>query len=193
MYMKKETVLALPCIVTACFLMLICAFLIGSETANPFISGFAVDSHDRILIGLHNRIEIFDNGILVDVVRTKTSRGYVFTLLEDDSILLATSTKVYTIDSSGNILASTEERANSIYNQIQRGKDKFTSVNGDLYSIKGKLGRTRIEKNDSIVVYQISPVSFIAKIVLCLAMVLVIILVLIICRIRIKHTGRMFR
>lgn len=173
-------------------LLLICALLIYSGIASPFISCFAIDSDDRLYVGKHDRIDVFENGVLTNSIFSKTSRGYVFTILEDDTIQLSTSTIVYSMDLNGNIISSYEDNGSHVYNQIQKSKFSFITTKDDAYCLKGILGRTRIIKNNTIVVYQLSPLSFMVKIALYAIAFSVVIFTVLIGRYR-KKTGRYFR
>lgn len=173
--------------------MLICSILIYTGTASPFISCFAVDSDNRVYVGQHNRIDVFDNGVLVNSIFSKTSRGYVFTVIEDDTIQLSTSTTVYTMDLDGNIISSCEDKGSHVYNQIQKIKFSSITTKDGTYCLRGIFGWTRIVKNNAIVVYQLSPLSFAVKITLYTLAFSLVIFTTLVGWYRRKQTGRNFR
>ena len=147
-------------------IMFTCLILIISGMVNFSVSSFAVDNTDRLFIGAQKEIRIYEDGRTVNSISVPTSRSYVFTILEGNKILLSTSTQVYTMDLDGNILDTTEDSGADIYNQISYHKRKFVSENGDEYKLSNTLGRTRIIKNKTDVVYQIDALSFIVKILM---------------------------
>jgi hypothetical protein len=70
------------------------------------------------------------------------------------------------MDLNGEILETKEDPGADMYNQISYRKRKFVSSNGDVYRLSQMLGRIKIIKNNSEVVYQIDGASLVAKIVL---------------------------
>jgi hypothetical protein len=152
-------------------IMLVCVILFGAEVSSPFVSCFAVDSKDRVYVGKHNRIDIYDSGVLVESIRTKTTREYVFTIEPDDRLLLATSTTVYYMDTSGNVLSRFDDPTGDVHRQIKRARKEFVSQQSDVYHMRNVLGWHYIVKNNSETVYRISVLSFLTKIVLWTAAV----------------------
>lgn len=148
---------SLLCVFGLCFLLIV------TGVATPFISGFAVDSNDRIYIGNQNQICVYEGDALIQKISPQTSRSYAFTIV-DDHILLSTSITVYTMDLDGNIIDTQEDPGAHTYNQIQYSKRQFISNNNDTYKLKGQIGWTRIVKNGTETVYQISFLSFLVKI-----------------------------
>ena len=90
--------LILFCILFACLMMVI------TGTATLSISGFAVDSSDRLYVGMQKEICVYENGTIIDRLSPHTSRTYIFTITEDDTILLSTSTTIYVMDLKGNMM-----------------------------------------------------------------------------------------
>lgn len=144
----------------------LCLILIFTGIATPFVSSFAIDGDDRIYVGTQNEIRVYEKGLLVDTISPKTSRAYVFTINEDENIVLSTSTKIYTMDLVGNVLDTQEDPGAHMYNKIQYNKRKFFSHNGDEYKLIGELGWTRIVKNNIETVYKISMLSFLVKVLI---------------------------
>lgn len=141
----------------------ICVFLIVLGKVNLGIPAFAVDSSDLLYVGTQRQIEVYEGTKLVHTISPHTSRTYVFTILEDDTILLSTSTKAYSMDLSGEILDSWEDNGTDVYNKLRSKRMQFVSGQGDQYKIKGLLGWTRIVKNNQEVVYKLPVFSFVIK------------------------------
>ena len=151
------------------FIVSICLALFASGAVTPSVSCFAVDNLDRLYIGTQKEIQIYEKGQIVNCIHVPTSRTYVFTILDGNKILLSTSTIVYLMDLDGNVLETKEDRGADTYNQISYRKRKFISDNGDVYRISNILGRTRIIKNQTDIVYQINALSVAVKILLVIS------------------------
>ena len=93
----------------------------------------------------------------------------MFTINENDEIVLSTASKAYRMDLNGNVLQTWDDPGAHLYNQIQYGKRTFVTAKGDEYRLVSEFGWTRIVKNGSEVVYRISPLSFAVKVFLALA------------------------
>lgn len=167
--MDKLTKNLLICANFVFWTFLICLFLILSGHAMPFVHCFAVDGADRIYVGTDGDICVYTDGDLVHKIDPKTSRGYRFTINQNDEIVLSTASKAYIMDLSGNVLQSQEDPGAQLYNQIQYGKRTFVTAKGDEYRLASEFGWTRIMKNGAEVVYRISPLSFAVKVFLALA------------------------
>lgn len=152
--------------------MFICVVLVLGNFVTLSINSFAVDSQDRLYIGIPEEIRVYEADTLVDCLPAHTSRSYVFTIAENDTILLSTSTKIYIMDLSGNVLSEKDDIGADTYNQMQYKRKNFVSSNGDSYQLKSVFGRTKIVKNGTTTVFQISTFSAIVKYLLgicCLA------------------------
>lgn len=141
-----------------------CVIALITGAAQPFILCFSVDSQELLYVGLDGRIEVYENGTIVNTISPQTSLGYVFTVQEDDTILLSTASEVFLLDLSGNVLDSWEDRGTQTYNQIQKQKKETISINGSQYTSECVLGWSRIVRNDSETVYRISALSFCIKV-----------------------------
>ena len=139
-----------------------CLFLLISGNVNLFVSGFAVDSQDRLYVGKENRIDVYENGNVLYSINPRTSKSYTFTIT-NDTIVLSTASTVYHLDLEGQEISSYEDKGADTYNQINYHKRKFTSPKGDEYKLVSFLGRTKIVKNKTSVVYQLSLLSFAVK------------------------------
>lgn len=150
------------------------------------VKSFAVDSLGRMYIGKSSKIEVYEKNQLVNSFSAQTSRSFVFTILENDEILLSTGTIAYLMDIDGNVIDSWGDTTAKVYNNIQFKKNEFISSNGDVYRIKSKLGWTKIVKNNGEVVYKITLFSFIVKIVFVITVVMFVWFILFILKQKMK-------
>ncbi len=165
----KKVYLQLFCFSSIVFLLVAgCLICVVSGIVTLSIECFAVDSLDRLYVGTQNEIRIYEDGVLTHTIDPKTSSGYMFTI-KDDQIVLATPSRIYTMNLQGDILDAQEDKSSNMYNQIQYKKRVFTSSNGDEYQIKDQIGRTRIVKNGEETVYQISVFSVVVKYLIVIA------------------------
>lgn len=151
-----------------------CLFLVITGTVQLSISSFAVDSKDRLYIGTSKGINIYDNGVFVGSIKPKTSRTYLFTITEDDKIVLSTSDKIYLMDLDGNVLETKNDLGADVYNQLSYQKRTYTSQNGDVYKLQN-FWRSKITKNDNEVVFQINSLSTATKYTLIIAFIMLFI------------------
>lgn len=162
---KVKRMLAIFSAILSC-IVLCCLILLFSGVVNISVSGFAVDSSNRLYVGTAKQIHVYEGSRMVNSISPHTSRAYAFTIIEDENILLSTSTTVYVMDLNGNILSTADDHGADVYNQISYHKRKFVSANGDVYRLTNILGRTQILKNDSELVFQIDVLSYIVKLLL---------------------------
>ena len=141
-------------------------FLLVSGKVTLFIPNFGVDANDRLYIGEYKSIRIFQAGLEVGNI-CLNSTNYAFTVAED-TILLAYPSRTQMLDIEGNVLNESKDLNAEIYARLQNAGRTIVSPNGDEYHKAGSLGWTRIIKNDSEVVYRISPLSFVAKLLMWL-------------------------
>lgn len=146
-----------------------CIILIATGAVSPEIRCFALDSIGRIYIGRTNKIDVYEDGRLINSFSSKTSKSYEFTILSDDTILLSTSTTVYSMDLNGNVLDSHPDTGTFMLLRKQTGK--FLTQAGDTYEFRCKLLWPRIVKNGENVVYKISTGSFVVRCVLGLSVI----------------------
>ena len=157
-----------------CPIMFTCLFLIFTGTVTLFLHGFAVDSYGKLYLGKDSKIEVYDNSVLDYTISSMTSRGYAFTIQADDTILLSTSTIVYTLDLHGNVLNEEEDVDTKVINSLEKRKKIFYSSNGDKYILKSPWGRTEIvlERDDDIdIIYQMPILDYVVRIVMLIVFV----------------------
>ena len=114
--------------------------------------GFGVDSSGRMYIGEDGKIVVFENGQAVDTIDKYTDRGYVFTITEEDTLLLSTASFVYEMDISGSdIIEKYADEGTKTYNALNRNKYEFITKDGQHYSAKNILGFLTIYKGETLV------------------------------------------
>ncbi len=121
--------------------------------------GFAVDSNDNVYVGLSNgKIVKYKDGFSFETISVMTSRGYEFTILEDDTIYLISS-KVYLLDLNGNVLEELKSTG-SLY-EYRENKAEFVKKDGTVYKQVFNFGRTKIikETDDGNKVVYLMPLS----------------------------------
>ena len=165
--MKWLAIFAMP----HAFVVISFLIMLFTGAVSPSISSFAVDSLDNLYVGANREIQIFRDGVMIDSISHKASLNYAFTITEDNTILFATPSRTYQMDLTGEILETKEDLSASTYARLERNKRTFISQSGDSYRMIGILGRTRIVKNDEEVVYAISWLSYIMKILVSICVV----------------------
>lgn len=143
-----------------------CVMLVLTGAVNLSVDCFSVDKNDRLYISTTNGIAVYEDGKQVDRISLPTSRGYKFTMQRNNTILLSTSTEVYVLDLSGNIISQREDAGATTFYQIQRNRRNFKSWNGDNYRLRGTVGYTRIIKNNSEIVFRTGALSAVVAFVL---------------------------
>ena len=167
---KAHRYFAIFCVLNG-FVVLTCLMLMLTGSVTLSIPCFAVDGTDQLYIGTQNEIRVYADGTLVNTINPQTSRAYMFTI-DNEKIVLSTSSKLYLMDLDGTVLEVQDDAGADMYNKIQYKKRKFISSNGDKYQLIGTLGRTRIIKNNSETVYQISLFSLIVKIAIIVCVIM---------------------
>ena len=140
----------------------ICLLLINIGKATITYSGFGVDSAGILYIGKDDVIEKYENNKLLGTISPQTSRGYAFTLQEDDTILLSTASNVYKLDLAGKVLDKWEDEGTSTFNKLQYIR-KFKAKDGREYLMKLQLGRTVICSGDDVI-YKMPMLDYIVRI-----------------------------
>lgn len=129
----------------------VCLFLIITGSVSLSFNGFAVDEQGQLYIGRDNTIVVLNNREYSRSISPHTSRTYKFTIINDESIILSTSSEVYVMDLYGNVLQQYPDDDTSVYNQLQRQSRHYIASDGTKYAMKRHWGRIRIYKEDEIV------------------------------------------
>lgn len=164
---KKALMIYAP---VAGLVVLFCLYMIFSGKVSLSMNGFAVDKNEYLYVGKENVIEVYENDKLLRTINPQTSSAYIFTILNGDTILLSTSTKVYTMDLYGNVLSEKEDDMTKVYNDLKKAKKEFAAVNGEKYHLQNTFGRTYIS-NDTDVVYEMPILDYIVLIMLILTFI----------------------
>lgn len=154
--MVKQMLVVMPILGA---IMLVCIILLACQIVPSSIECFAVDSNDRLYVGVPGKILVFEEDVQVATINPQTSRTYMFTILEDDRILLSTASIVYSMDLEGNVLQSWTEKASITYNDLKNERRRFESRSGDIYQLKSFLSWPRIVKNGDQEVYRLPAIS----------------------------------
>lgn len=157
----------------ACILF-ICVMLVICNAVTLSIECFGVDSQNQIYVGRSGEICVYNGDKIVNRISAQTSRSYLFTVLKNDNIMLSTASKVYVIDTDGNILSERDDVGTTTYIKMQADRRNFISHKGDQYQIRNILGRTKIVKNGTETVYQITVLSVVVKTMIALCIVSII-------------------
>ncbi|MHB8963504.1 MAG: hypothetical protein ACYC5K_10170, partial [Saccharofermentanales bacterium] len=112
-------------------ILIACLSMIISGLVTLSLSGFAFDSSGRLYLGKDAAIEVYEGGTLKYRISPMTSRGYIFTIQSDDTILLSTSSVVYTMNLNGEVLTEEEDVGTKTFNKLQKDWKAFTSSNGN--------------------------------------------------------------
>lgn len=150
-------------------IVFICFFLMFSGQVSLSNNGFAVDSEGQLYVGQQNEIIVLKDGECVNAINPRTSRSYAFTITDEQAILLSTSSTVYTMDLSGNVLTEQPDEGTKVYNQLQH-KKSFTDVHGAKYTMRSPWGRTSVYK-DGVRIYEIPTLDYIVRILLIVSVV----------------------
>ena len=139
-----------------------CLVLTNTGRVSITYSGFGVDSSGVLYVGKEGVIEKYNSDKMVGTISPQTSRGYAFTVREDDTILLSTADMVYKLDLSGKVLDKWEDEGTSTFNDLQHIR-KFTAKNGQKYVMKLHFGRTVICSGEDVI-YKMPMLDYIVRI-----------------------------
>ena len=148
------------------FLALIIILIFGLNLGNARaceIYSYAVDSAGQVYVGVNSKITVYQDGEPVRSFSPGTTRGYKFTMLENDTLLVSLGSDMHTMDLEGNILERFD-RDDGTYSHIALSFGKFVSPTGDTYQLTF-FGWPRIVKNGTEVVYRVPGVSVLAAII----------------------------
>ena len=158
-YMTNLALFALPHAVVMWF----CLIMIISGAAYPFINGIAVDTQGNLYVAEGSSIRIYQNKEQIGQLNLSGS-DFLFTLDENDQLIVAYSSTVVRMDTEGNELESWEDPAAETYLKLQYISRSATAPNGDKYRVVCNLGWSRVLKNGTEEVYRLQVISFIVKV-----------------------------
>jgi len=152
----RHQILALAAVTASLLLLLLLTAF--SQTSLDY-RGFAVDSNDRVYVGLPSRIDVYEsNGRLSHTLfYRQLSRSYTFSIDADTLYISDSSTcKSYSLD--GTLMESFERNEPYTYDELQkRSKHSFTADN-NTYRIRW-LGRLSVIRNSQDVLWQETAMS----------------------------------
>ena len=88
---------------------IICFLLILTGKVTIQYQGFGIDSNEVVYVGKQRQIQKIYNNNVVATINPRTSRGYAFTVQNNDTILLSTSSTVYTLNLEGEVISKQED------------------------------------------------------------------------------------
>ena len=148
--------------------MIVYVTLVLTGVAVPFIDIFAVDSEGNLYIAEYDTISVYDDQSKLEEININRKRPWRFTITENDEIWCCTASAAWRVDLEGTELERRNDPSAQMYSRLQltfRDEDGY----GNIYSRVSYLGRTKIVKNNTEVVYQISLLSYFVKLLLYFA------------------------
>lgn len=148
-----------------CIVIMALVFILNiGNPAALNINSFAVDTSGLVYVGGSDAISVYQDGNMVRTFDPPTSRGYLFTIQEKDTLMLFAGHRMYTMDLQGNILEAIDY-ADASVKDIPSSNRTFVSSNGDEYKLKSFIGIPRVIKNGNEVVYQAPTGSVVAALI----------------------------
>ena len=144
--------------------VILCISMVTAGKVSLVMNGFAVDEDGLLYIGREREIVVLNDGEHTRTIDVPTSRTYKFTIVDGQTILLSTSTKLYTMDLFGNVLSENTDEGTKVYNQLQ-WKKTYIAQNGQKYTLDSHWGRMCIYKDDTAI-YTMPLFDYIVRILL---------------------------
>ena len=143
---------------------------------NISYQGFAVDNKGNIYVGFYSgQIKKFNGGKLLGVISAQTSRGYDFTITENDTLYITCGDRAYFTDLDGNVLETITDNIQPFY-KYRYNKSIFLSKDGTKYEKKFNFGKTKFVKcqeQQEITIYEMPLKDYISKVVLIVGSVVI--------------------
>ena len=158
-------------VVRTVFLTMICYLIFLSSNWH----GFGVDSSGRLYLGNKEYISILENSQEIQKIPLPLYRTYYFTVQADDTIIVATESCVYIIDSCGNVLSSRYEEGDTTYSQLQHQK-LVLGADGEQYLLQKYLGRKIIKDKSGTVIYKEPLNEYVGNLVFSLPFLLIVLI-----------------
>ena len=109
--------------------------------------------------------------------QTCRSKPYIFTIQDDDTILLSAYDKAYIMDLDGNVIDQYEDTYTKTYNALTRKMNSFTAKDSTQYNVKHKFTWLEIVKDNSVRVYRLPVLDFATRVTTAVACISLWILV----------------
>lgn len=165
----------------------ICMGTILSNKVSLTMNGFAVDNTGRLYIGKGYGIEVYEGDTFLRKISPKTSRGYMFTIVDGDTIVVSTASFVYHMDLDGKVLAKEEDKGTKVYNELQRNKNSFIDENGLNYTLTRPFGRAQISDGEKVI-YKMPTLDYTVLVTMALCSVALIWYIIVILRTQKRKT-----
>ncbi|MBQ3888451.1 MAG: hypothetical protein II738_01765 [Clostridia bacterium] len=115
--------------------------------------GFGVDSQGIVYLGANGIIVKFYQNEEIGSLDPQTTRGYRFTVLDDDTVLLSDWEIVYHLDSNGSILNKKPDQGGEVFRGLEN-HGTFQSAQGTKYTFSKKFGIVSVTNETGAVVYE---------------------------------------
>lgn len=159
------------------FVLFFALILTFSDMVSVTFNGVAVDSKKHLYVGKDDKIEIYENGELLKMLKTKTDKVYYFTVQSDDTILISNGMMVYIIDFDENILDSYKDVNSRTYSKLKNSKDVFTASDGTNYYRKSHFGKNIIVDSKDNQLYETPAFDYSIKLTVLIVFISWIILI----------------
>ena len=170
--MKKSALIMLAIAVLICLPFFI--YSVICILPNMEWRGFGVDSSGHIYIGKAGKILVQVDREVVNEITIPKYRTYFFTVLNNDTILIADASDIDIYDLSGNLLDSYPDPGPEKYNQLQWTRT-IHHPSGDIYRVRNFFGIRTITKNSETVVYRTPIVDFLLCMLAMLSFVVILV------------------
>lgn len=128
------------------------------------MGSFAVDSQGLLYVAFDEDILVYREGQLLyeytefPGMADVNTQDSVFTISEQDELILLAGSQSYTLDLQGNVLAVEPITSSPIGPEYT-----FTAANGDVYTRENILGRSTLVKNGTETVFQMPMETFVLR------------------------------
>ena len=176
-YCKKVAVIFLVVILSIYWIAVMCVVL---GKVNISYQGFAIDSKNNIYIGYDSGvIKKYNEKNLIGTISAQTSRGYDFTILENDNIYIDCGDRAHYIDLNGNVLETITKDIPK-FTDLRPSSKEFISKDGTIYRLENAFGRVKIVKYSNTqkkIIYEMPLFDFFIKVIVSYGTVLFMIAV----------------
>ena len=148
------------------------------------VSGFAIDNSGRLYIGQGHGIDVYDDDVIVETISPKTSRGYAFTIVNGDTIVVSTGSFVYHMDLNGEVLSRYEDELSRVYGELE-DKTLFVDENGVNYKLTKPFGRTQISNGEKVI-YKMPLIDYAVLVLTALCFTALFVFVIILLKDKVK-------
>ena len=125
--MKYIAIFAIPHALVIYF----CLITIFLNLASPFLSGFAVDSMGRVYVGENSSINIYQDCVRVGSIELEGGH-YEFTVDQNDYVVVANTSEVIILDSSGKVLERKLDPSMDAFYEIQSKRKSSVMVKNSI-------------------------------------------------------------